>query len=319
MALETHGDVGANPRPPEERPQVQQLVHGRRAARRPDRSARVASPHPAVGAGRRGGDRRPRRPREDPRSHRCASGTSPASTDLAADEGVLGSPVSAESWQALVVEDPQPALVELGGGDPFDGVYRQSLAHQAVHGCGLFPAGPAVMQLASMFLRTARARTIVDLGCGIGYSTFWLAEAAASGATVTGIDSDAEHVELARSACSRLGLDDRVRFIVGDVAEVLRTVGGPVDAVHDDAWFAAAPTHLEAMVGLLRPGGLLTMPNWFLLVDALSGSPRNDWEKFAGPTWAADAIEYAEQLAARRDLVVSWTIRPPVGVAVKVR
>jgi hypothetical protein len=73
------------------------------------------------------------------------------------------------------------------------------------------------------------------------------------------------------------------------------------------------------MIGVLRPGGLLTMPNWFLLVDALSGSPRNAWEDFAGPTWAADAIEYAEELAARPDLAVSWTIRPPLGVAVKLR
>ena len=173
------------------------------------------------------------------------------------------------------------------------------------------------MQLASMFVRTASARTIVDLGCGIGYSTFWLAKAAASGAMVIGVDSDPGHIQQARSACSRLGLDDQVRFVVGDVAEVLRTFDGPVDAVHDDAWFGAAPPHVDAMVGLLRPGGLLTMPNWFLLVDALSGVPRNNWERFAGPTWAADAIEYAEQLAARPDLAVSWTIRPPLGVAVK--
>jgi hypothetical protein len=31
---------------------------------------------------------------------------------------------------------------------------------------------------------------------------------------------------------------------VGDVAEVLRTFDGPVDAVHDDAWFGAAPPTL---------------------------------------------------------------------------
>ena len=49
------------------------------------------------------------------------------------------------------------------------------------------------------------------------------------------------------------------------------------------------------------------MPNWLLLVDALTGDPRNDWERFAGP----------RRLARRRDLAVSWTIRPPLGVAVK--
>ena len=217
------------------------------------------------------------------------------------------------------MRDPQPVLVELGGGDPFDDLYRQGEAHRRVHGCGLFPAGPAVMQLASMFVRAAGARTVLDLGCGIGYSTFWLADAAPPDATLIGVDSDEGHVELARSASSRLGLDDRVSFVVGNAAEVLPTIDGPVDAIHDDAWFASAPPHLETMLALLRLGGLLTMPNWFLLMDALTGEPRKDWEQFAGPTWADDAMAYAEELAARPDLVVSWTIRPPLGIAVKRR
>lgn len=116
---------------------------------------------------------------------------------------------------------------------------------------------------------------------------------------MTGIDSDSTHVDLALSLRARHGLE-RVDFIVGDVADVLADTGGSVDAIHDDAWFAATPSHLETMLALLRPGGLLTMPNWFLLVDALSGRPRNDWEQFAGPAWADDCRAYAEQLAARR-------------------
>jgi predicted O-methyltransferase YrrM len=174
------------------------------------------------------------------------------------------------------------------------------------------------MQLASMFVRAAGARTILDLGCGIGYSTFWLA-AAGDGATVTGIDGNPDHIDLARKACSRHGLDDRVSFVVGEVADVLDSLDGPVDAIHDDAWFASAPPHLDATLGLLRPGGLVTMPNWFLLVDALTGTPRNDWERFAGPRWADDVVDYATQLAARPDLTVSWTARPPLGVAIKAR
>ena len=214
------------------------------------------------------------------------------------------------------MEDPQPTLVELASGDPFDDLLRESEAHQREHRCYLFPAGAAVMQLAAMFVRAAGARTILDLGCGIGYSTSWLA-AASDDATVTGIDGDPGHVEIARKICGRLGLDDRVSFAVGEVAEVLLSIKGPVDAIHDDAWFAAAPPHVDVMVDLLRPGGLLTMPNWFLLVDALSGTPRNDWERFAGPSWAADVVDYAKQLAARPDLTVSWTERPPLGIAVK--
>ena len=215
------------------------------------------------------------------------------------------------------MDDVQPRLVQLGGGDRFADVLERAQQHQREHQCGLFPAGPAVMQLTSMFVRAAGPRTILDLGCGVGYSTFWLADAGGPGCTTVGIDSDPTHIELARSACTQLGFDDRVEFVVGEVADALDATAGPVDAIHDDAWFAAAPSHLETMIERLRPGGLLTMPNWFLLVDALTGQPRNDWEHFAGPSWAEDAVTYAELLSARDDLAASWIIRPPLGVAVK--
>lgn len=217
----------------------------------------------------------------------------------------------------MTVDDVQQRLVELGGGDRFADVLELARRHQRDHDCGLFPAGPAVMQLAALFVRAARPNIIVDLGCGLGYSTFWLADASGPDATIIGIDSDPTHIERARLECTRLGFDGRVEFVIGSVADVLPNLAGPVDAIHDDAWFAAAPTHFEAMVDLLRPGGLLTMPNWFLLVDALTGDPREAWQRFAGPTWAHDAVAYAEMLAARSDLVVTWIVRPPLGVAVK--
>lgn len=59
------------------------------------------------------------------------------------------------------------------------------------------------------------------------------------------------------------------------------------------------------------------MVNWFLLVDALTGRSRNDWAAFAGPTWANDTTEYADHLASRRDLDITWVTRPPVAVATK--
>jgi hypothetical protein len=59
------------------------------------------------------------------------------------------------------------------------------------------------------------------------------------------------------------------------------------------------------MLSLLRPGGLLTMVNWFLLVDGITGTPRNDWNSFAGPHWADDTFEYA------RLLYVTWVTTPP--------
>ena len=79
--------------------------------------------------------------------------------------------------------------------------------------------------------------------------------------------------------------------------------------IHDDAWFAKTP-ELDAMISLLRPGGPRTMANWFLLIDTISGEPRNDWAAFAGPSWRDDVLEYARLLANRADLSVVWVTKP---------
>jgi predicted O-methyltransferase YrrM len=93
---------------------------------------------------------------------------------------------------------------------------------------------------------------------------------------VVGIDDDPSHTAEATSIAEQNGLAERVSYLTGRVVDVLPSTPGPVDMIHDDAWFAKAPDHLDVALGLLRPGGLLTMVNWFLLVDALTGEPRND-------------------------------------------
>lgn len=226
-------------------------------------------------------------------------------------------PASRLECETDPMTEPTTELMRLAGGDPFESVREASETHQREHGCGLHTAGPEVMQLAASYVLANNARSILDLGCGLGYSTMWLARAAGEDGLVIGIDSDDSHVAGARRYAEEAGLGSTTRFIVGDVTEVLSTLSGPFDAIHDDAWFGPAPRHLETMISHLRTGGVLTMPNWFLLVDAITGRPRNDWEAYAGPAWAADARAYAEQLAGRRDLSVNWITDPPLGVAVK--
>lgn len=173
------------------------------------------------------------------------------------------------------------------------------------------------MHLVSALAHAAGATRVLDLGCGLGYSTLWLARGVGRDGTVIGIDDDSTHVDEATTLASDHGLADRVSYRAGRVVDVLATIDRPVDLIHDDAWFASAPEHLDQAIDHLRPGGLYTMVNWFLLVDALTGQPRNDWSRFAGDDWASTTIEYAQQLAARTDLAVTWVTVPPIGFAIK--
>lgn len=209
-------------------------------------------------------------------------------------------------------------LMELAGGDPFAGVRTESEAHQRSHNCGLHNAGAAQMQLVAALARVSGATRVLDLGSGLGYSTLWIASAIDRGGVVVGIDDDDGHTTRAGQIATDLGFGDRVQYVTGKVRDVLPNLDGPFDMIHDDAWFAKTPDHLEAMLALLRPGGLLTMANWFLLVDAITGAPRNDWSSFAGPDWEDDTLEHAHLLAGRRDLQVTWVTNPPIAFATSV-
>lgn len=167
--------------------------------------------------------------------------------------------------------DVECELLRLGGGDPFGDVLAASDTHRAGHpGCLLYPAGPRVMSVATQLVRAARPMRVLDLGSGLGYSTLWLAAAAPREATVVGIDGDEEHCNRAREFARAHGLAEKTRFLTGEVSTALEAMDGPFEFVHDDAWFASKPPHYDRVLTLLTRDGLLTMPNWFLLEDALT-------------------------------------------------
>jgi predicted O-methyltransferase YrrM len=214
--------------------------------------------------------------------------------------------------------DLQARILALQAGDPFAHVIVAANEHRQQHGrvCGLYPAGPHVMRLAATLARASGARRVLDLGTGFGYSALWFAATAVS-AQVEAVDQFEEHLSRGREFAQNAELPDRIQFVQADAAEYLSRTDGPYDLVHDDAWFGRQPAYFDRMVQLLKPGGVLTMPNWFLLQDALTGTRYKRWSAFAGPDWPATTLAYAEHLARDARLHVTWTQSPPLGIAVK--
>jgi len=136
------------------------------------------------------------------------------------------------------------------------------------------------MRLASTLVRSSRAKRILDIGTGCGYSALWLAEAAGACARVEGIDRFDDHAARCTGFAEVAGLSERVSFLVGVGGELLSHLVGPYGVVHEDAWFAAQPAYFERIVELLKPCGLLTMPNWFLLTDAIAGVRHRRWADY---------------------------------------
>ena len=165
--------------------------------------------------------------------------------------------------QLVGVVQPLPELLEAfrtGGGVPFTAYgadMREGIA-DANRVLFLNQLGqewlPALPEVHSR-LQAAPAARIADIGCGTGWSSLAMASAYAK-VTVAGIDLDEDSIAVARENAQRVGLADRVRFVVGDAADP--GLAGRFDLVtafeclHD---LARPVEALRGMRELLAPGG----------------------------------------------------------------
>ena len=72
-------------------------------------------------------------------------------------------------------------------------------------------------ELLSVLVRFGQARRVLEIGTSNGYSTLWLAEAAATiGGHVTTLEHAADKVAMARANFDRSGLAERITLVHGD-------------------------------------------------------------------------------------------------------
>ena len=215
-------------------------------------------------------------------------------------------------------------LLGLHGADPFAEVSDASEAHRVEHAstlaggeqeCGTFPSSALKMRLLAATGRATGAKRVLEIGGGLGYSALWFAEIVGEGGRVETIDRFAEHIEAIRQYAERFGMGDRITALAGEADDVLPTLDGAYDIVHDDGWFGAQPSYYDRLASLLRPGGLLVLSNWFLLEHAVTGQSPVDWSEVLGPTWAEDVKSYARRLAADERYDVSFVQNPAVVLA----
>jgi SAM-dependent methyltransferase len=122
---------------------------------------------------------------------------------------------------------------------------------------------------------------VLDLGCGLGWSTIALAHAFPR-ARLTGIDLDAASVEQARRNASEAGLGDRIAFVNTDAAGA--GLDGAVDLV----------TVFEALHDMADPVGALTSVRRLLTPSgAVLIADEQVSEDFTAPGPDLDRLNYA--------------------------
>ncbi len=168
----------------------------------------------------------------------------------------LKEPTTAEAVEEWIEQQTQSS-------DRFAYVAEKYDRHRMEHGCiDVYPSnnGPLLGVLAA----TARARKLLEVGCGLGYSGLWLAYGAGPEATVETIERDNQHAEIARRHFNSAGLADRIKVLQGLGASVLAGLRESYDLIYFDTDPSESLTDLEHFERLLKPGGLLLSANLFL-------------------------------------------------------
>lgn len=135
---------------------------------------------------------------------------------------------------------------------------------------------------------------VLDAGCGVGGTSFWLAETI--GADVVGINLVADHIDRARRYTVERGLQPGPHFEVADYCAT-----GFADGSFDVVWATESACHAPDKLSfaveaarLLRPGGRLVMAEYVLLPDGVGQADIRRWEQ----SWEMTLATAAQWTAA---------------------
>lgn len=131
---------------------------------------------------------------------------------------------------------------------------------RAVGLSGTEPVEPAVGATLAVLAATVGARAVVGVGSGGGVAGLWLLQGMRPDGVLTALDGDPEQLRAARRAFTEAAVPQgRTRLIFGTPAEVLpRLSTGAYDLVACAGPPREYAADLPALLGLVRPGGLLT-------------------------------------------------------------
>ncbi len=126
----------------------------------------------------------------------------------------------------------------------------------------LLPIGADTGRVLNILIRSAEARSILELGTSYGYSTLWLAEAARdTGGKVVSLELADYKAQFARQALARAGLGEVVDIQVGTALETLPRLQGPFDFVLIDLWKELYVRCLDLVYPKLARGAFVVADN----------------------------------------------------------
>jgi len=158
---------------------------------------------------------------------------------------------------------------------------------------------------AGAFLRflafSLQAQSVVEVGTGSGVGSLWILDGMRSTGTLTSIDDEMEHTQIAKLAFAEADIaPTRVRLITNTVIDVISKL---TDTAYDMVVLRHNPEDLSFVIGeslrILRSGGVLVIDNYFgggKTPDAAQRDPRTVALRDAGKIIKIDTEHWVSSM-----------------------
>lgn len=151
---------------------------------------------------------------------------------------------------------------QLIGDDPVLNATLQAASDNGLPEINVTPSQGKFLHLLAL---AGGARRVLEIGTLAGYSTIWLARALPVGGSLTTLEANPRHAEVARANIERAGLADIVDIRVGPALDTLPILvdegAGPYDLVFIDADKANNANYTDWALRLTKPGSVIIVDN----------------------------------------------------------
>ncbi len=159
---------------------------------------------------------------------------------------------------------------------PEDSDLKYTLANNIAQGLPAHDVSALQGKMLAIFIRMSRAVRVLEIGTLGGYSTIWMARALPPHGSVTTIEFNEHHAEVARQNINKAGLAERVTLHIGAALDVLPTLKAPFDLIFIDADKVNNPHYLEWAIKLSQQGTVIVGDNTVRgggVIDSSSDDP----------------------------------------------
>ncbi|HEY3094963.1 MAG TPA: O-methyltransferase [Nitrososphaera sp.] len=113
----------------------------------------------------------------------------------------------------------------------------------------------------SILLKAIKARSVLEVGTSVGFSTLWLADAVGKKGKLITIEMDPVKIERARKNFEQAGIEKIIEVRQGVALDVLRKLKGKFDFVLLDADKENIIKYFDLILPMVKAGGIIAADN----------------------------------------------------------